>query len=84
MYESTLFLGLCALAVKDLGCHTAQQHSSHHGEQGLRQHIAAVVGQAVGPGGQAISQVGEVEADGVGLYGEQLQWSQTLRRYETL
>ena len=30
------------------------------------------------------NQVGEVEADGVGLYGEQLQWSQTLRRYETL
>ena len=57
MYESTLFLGLCALAVKDLGGHTAQQHSSHHGQQGLRQHIAAVVGQAVGPGGQAIGQV---------------------------
>ena len=30
------------------------------------------------------NQVGEVEADGVGLYGEQLQWNQTLRRYETL
>ena len=57
MYESTLFLGLCALAVKDLGCHTAQQHSSHHGQQGLRQHIAAVVHQAVGPGGQTVRQV---------------------------
>ena len=30
------------------------------------------------------NQVGEMEADGVGLYGEQLQWNQTLRRYETL
>ena len=30
------------------------------------------------------NQVGEVEADGVGLYGEQLQWKQTLRCYETL
>ena len=64
MYESTLFLGLCALAVKDLGCHTAQQHSSHHGQQGLRQHIAAVVGQAVGPGGQTVRQVAPDEHAG--------------------
>ena len=48
---------LACLTVKDLRSHTAQQHSGHHGEQGLGQHIAAVVGQAVSPCGQTIVQV---------------------------
>ena len=48
---------LACLTVKDLRSHAAQQHSGHHGEQGLGQHIAAVVGQAVSPCGQTIVQV---------------------------
>ena len=42
---------LACLTVKDLRGHAAQQHSGHHGKQGLGQHIAAVVGQAVSPCG---------------------------------
>ena len=48
---------LACLTVKDLRGHAAQQHSGHHGEQGLGQHITAVVGQAVSPCGQTIIQV---------------------------
>ena len=48
---------LACLTVEDLRSHAAQQHSGHHGEQGLGQHIAAVVGQAVSPCGQTIVQV---------------------------
>ena len=48
---------LACLTVEDLRGHAAQQHSGHHGEQGLGQHIAAVVGQAVSPCGQTIAQV---------------------------
>ena len=35
---------LACLTVEDLRGHAAQQHSGHHGEQGLGQHITAVVG----------------------------------------
>ena len=45
------------LAVKDLRSHTAEQNGGHHGQQGLGQHVAAVVHQAVSPGGQAFVQV---------------------------
>ena len=48
---------LACLTVKDLRSHAAQQHGGHHGEQGLGQHIAAVVGQAVSPCGETIIQV---------------------------
>ena len=56
--------GFGVLAVEDLRGHLDEQHSGHHGEQGLRQHVAGVVDQAVGPGAQALVQVAPDEHTG--------------------
>ena len=45
------------LAVEDLGCHLDEQDGGHQREKGLRQHVAGVVDQAVGPSAQALVQV---------------------------
>ena len=49
--------GLALLAGEQLGRRLADQHRGDHGQKGLGHHIAGVVAQAVGPGGQALVQV---------------------------
>ena len=42
---------------EQLGRGLVDQQGACHGQQGLREHIAGVVAQAVSPGGQALVQV---------------------------
>ena len=56
--------GLAVLTVKDLGCCLDEQHSAHHSDERLRQHIAGVVHEAVGPGAQTLIQVAPDEDAG--------------------
>ena len=58
IYRATTHFRFNALLLrKQLGRGLEQQHSGYRGQDGLGQHIAAVVGQAVDPCGQAVTQV---------------------------
>ena len=56
--------GFGVLTVEDLGCCLDEQHSAHHSDERLRQHIAGVVHEAVGPGAQTLIQVAPDEDAG--------------------
>ena len=56
--------GLSVLAVEDLGGRLDEQHSTHHGQESLRQHVAGIVPEAVGPCAQALIQVAPDEDAG--------------------
>ena len=57
-------LCLCVLAVEDLRSRLDEQDGTDHGQQGLGEHIAAVVHQTVGPCAQTIAQVAPDEDAG--------------------
>ena len=57
-------LGLCILTVEDLRCDLDEHDGGHDRDEGLGQHVACVIDQAVGPSAQALVQVAPDEHAG--------------------